>query len=166
MGDTQLTIAALAGRWNRLGLASHFLAAREPFGSFGAAALIRTLAAQIDRENCLFALDGQRVVGYVGWAVYDTDVAEKLAAGGAPPPSAQSRGKDVVWVLTAAALHPDALMALLRALRAQHPGLRMMAVRHKRDGRRVVFDRAARIGPDRGAWPRRADRPVAPDCRC
>jgi uncharacterized RDD family membrane protein YckC len=49
-----------------------------------------------------------------------------------------------VWVLTAAALHPAALLALVRTVRAQHPGMRMMGVRHKAGGKRVVFDRAAR----------------------
>jgi uncharacterized RDD family membrane protein YckC len=99
------------------------------------------LSAQIEREHCLFALEGARVVGYLGWAMFDAAVAEPFARGAPPPPNALAQGRDVTWILTAVATHPAALMALVRALRAQYPGTRLMGVRHKAGGRRVVFDR-------------------------
>jgi hypothetical protein len=157
-----LSVRRLAGRWNSLGIASHLVARLEPFASFRSADLVRTLDGQIARQHHLFALEGAlegalesglegaRVVGYLGWALYDAPVAARFAAGGAPPPDTQAHGKDVVWVLTAAALHPAALLALVRTVRAQHPGLRMMGVRHKASGKRVLFDRAAR-GPGAGS---------------
>jgi hypothetical protein len=141
---TGLSVRPLTGQWGRLGVALHFVARQEPFASFRSADLVSTLSAQIQREHCLFALDGERVVGYLGWAEYDAAVARRFAAGGAPPPNTLARGKDVVWILTAAATHDAALMALVRTLRSEHAGMRVMGIRHKPEGRRVVFDRAAR----------------------
>ena len=140
-----LTVLPLSGHLSRLGVATHFVARLEPFAGFRSADLVCTLNAQIEREHCLFALDGKRVVGYLGWALYDAAVAAPFARGGAPPPNALAHGRDVAWILTAAAVHPAALMALARTLRAQYPGMRVMGIRHKPGGRRVVFDRAARV---------------------
>ena len=142
--DAGLAVRALTGHWGRLGMALHFVARQEPFASFRSADLVSTLNAQILREHCLFALDGKRIVGYLGWAEYDAAVAQSFANGGAAPSNTLAHGKDVVWILTAAAVHDAALMALVRTLRAEHPGMRVMGIRHKGQGRRVVFDRAAR----------------------
>ena len=144
-GESGLTVRRLSGHWGRLGVALHFVARQEPFAGFRSADLVSTLNAQIQREHCLFALDGERVVGYLGWAQYDAAVAQSFALGGPPPPNALAHGKDVVWILTAAATHQAALMALVRTLRTDHPGMRVMGIRHKPEGRRVVFDRAARV---------------------
>jgi len=144
MSDS-LSISALAGHWNRLGIAAHFVARVEPFASFRSADLIGTLNAQIEREHCLFALDGKRVVGYLGWALYDAAVAAPFARGGSPPPNSLAHGSDVAWILTAAAMHDSALLTMVRALRARYPGLRVMGIRHKPGARRVVFDRAPRL---------------------
>lgn len=145
-----LTVRRLPGRWTSLGIATHFVARLEPFASFRSADLVRTLDAQIEREHSLFALDGARVVGYLGWALYDAAVAEQFARTGAPPPNALAHGSEVAWILTAAAVHPSALKAMAQALRDQYPGMRLMGVRHKPGGRRVVFNRGA-IRLD--AWP-------------
>ena len=137
-----LSVQRLPGHWNSLGLAAHFVARFEPFARFGAADLVRTLDAQIERGHALFALEGTRLVGYLGWAFYDAAVAEPFARGGPPPPNALAHGHDVLWILTMVATHPRALRALVRTVWAQHPGMRVMGVRHKADGQRVVFNRA------------------------
>jgi len=130
-----------------LGTALHFVARREPFASFRAADLVSTVNGQVQRGHYRFAVDGQRVLGYVGWALYDADVAARAAAGGHPPPtSAMTQGADVVWILTAVSTTPAAFVALVRALRAAYPDLRMMGVRHKpgphgERRERIVFDR-------------------------
>lgn len=130
-----------------LGTALHFVARREPFASFRAADLVSTVNGQVQRGHYRFALEGARVLGYVGWALYDADVAARAAAGGHPPPTpAMTQGADVVWILTAVSTTPEAFIALVRALRSLYPGARMMGVRHKaRAGRerreRIVFDR-------------------------
>lgn len=130
-----------------LGTALHFVARREPFASFRAADLVSTLNGQVQRGHYRFAVDGPRVLGYVGWALYDEDVAARAAAGGHPPPTAaMTQGANVVWILTAVSTTPAAFVALVRALRSAYPGLRVMGVRHKprADGERpgrIVFDR-------------------------
>lgn len=150
MNHAALTVGSLAGHWNRLGIALHFVGRVEPFASFRSVDLVNTLNAQIEREHCLFALEGRRVVGYLGWACYDAAVAEPFAHGGGPPPNTLAQGHDVAWILTAAAIQQSALMPMVRALRARFPGMRVMGVRHKpqaRGTRRVVFDRAPRLQP-------------------
>lgn len=139
-----LTLRPLSGRWGRLGVALHFVARLAPFANFRSTELVATLDAQIQREHCLFALRGERVVGYLGWALYDAAVAERFARGGAAPANALAHGSDVAWILTAASVDGAALMALVRALRARYPAMRVMGIRHKGAGRRVVFDRAPR----------------------
>lgn len=135
-----LSVRTVPGRWQALGVAMHFLSRREPFSRFPSAALTRTVWGQIERGHYRFALIGERVVGYIGWALYDTADAQAFAAGGPPPDDAKAQGRDVVWILTAAG--DEALLPMYRTVRALHPGLRLMGVRHKGDGRRVVFDRA------------------------
>ena len=45
--------------------------ARLPFGQWS-----RVLVGQINRGHCLFALDGEKVVGFVGWALTTKEKAE------------------------------------------------------------------------------------------
>lgn len=146
-GAPVLRVRTIERRWQALGVALHYLSRREPFSRFPSSALVRTVWGEIERGHYRFALAGERVVGYIGWALYDDADARAFAAGGPPPGDDKARGRDVVWILTAAG--QEALLPMYRAVRALHPGLRLMGVRHKRDGRRVVFDRAlhAPVGP-------------------
>jgi hemolysin-activating ACP:hemolysin acyltransferase len=140
-----ITVQKIPNMWTALGLASHFVARREPFGGFKSRELIRTLSAQMQRGHYLLALDRSekeaRVVGYVGWALYDRAVAERFAATGVPPQAELSEGGDVVWILTLAVQDRRTLSALFKAGRALYPAHRVMGIRHKADGRKVVLDR-------------------------
>jgi hypothetical protein len=137
-------IATLTPAQLALGAALHYVGRHPPFSAFRAQDLIQTVAGEIERGHYRFALDGARVVGYVGWALYDNDLADRCAAGGhPPPPPSAAQGRDVVWILTAASSSPAAFLALVKAVRALHPRLRLMGVRHKPD-RRVLFDRRPR----------------------
>lgn len=130
--------------WLALGLAAHFVAKREPFSRFPASDLIRTVSGQIHRGHYLFALDTStdpaRVVGYFGWALYDHAVAEQFAATGIPPADEMPTEGEVVWVLTAVAESRGAFIALGKGMRALYPTHRVMAIRHKADGKRVTLD--------------------------
>lgn len=140
-----ITVKKMPNQWLALGLAAHFLARRAPFENFRSGDLIRTLSTQVHRGHYLFALDGSagqseaRVVGYLGWALYDHRAAEDFSATGKPPAEELAVGGDVVWVLTAAAVERAAFFALVKAARALYPDHRIMGTRHK-DGRRVAFD--------------------------
>jgi hemolysin-activating ACP:hemolysin acyltransferase len=136
-----IQIRTMPGRYQALGVALHYLARRPPFSEFKATELVRTIDAQLDRGHCRFAVEGTTVVGYLGWALYDEADAATFARTGQPPDNSRANGHDVVWILTAAASDDGALLALIRNLRSQHAGKRIMGIRHRRPGRRVVFDR-------------------------
>ena len=145
-----LTVKKVPDLWLALGLAAHFVARRAPFNRFPAGDLIRTLSAQINRGHYLFALDTSakpaRVVGYFGWALYDHSVAERFAATGVPPSDRLATGGDVVWILTAVAENRGAFFALGKSARALYPAHRVMGIRHKANGKRIIFDQSrARI---------------------
>lgn len=141
-------IQTLPGRFQALGVALHFLARRPPFAGFTADQLVRTVDAQLVRGHARFAVEGKRVVGFLGWALYDREDALGFARTGVPPDDAKAMGRDVVWVLTAAATGPRVLLALIEELRRLYPGRRVMGVRHKPRGRRVVFDRILQPIPE------------------
>jgi hemolysin-activating ACP:hemolysin acyltransferase len=132
--------------WLALGLAAHFIGGREPFSRFPAGDLIRTLNGQIRRGHYLFALDTAaepaRVIGYLGWALYDNAVADRFIASGVPPADERATEGDVAWILTAAALDRGAFFAMAKAARKLYPDHRVIAVRHKEGGKRVRFDQS------------------------
>jgi hypothetical protein len=148
-----LEVRKIPDRWQALGLAAHFVARHEPFGRFPAGDLIRTLHAQVQRGHYLFALDTgskpARVLGYFGWSLYHHAVAERFAATGVAPSEELASGGDVAWLVTAVADSRSAFFALAKATRALYPGHRVMGIRHKRGGRRVVFDQSRMRVKDR-----------------
>lgn len=124
-----------------LGAAAQFVGQRRPFADFRAAVLIDTLRGQVMRGHYLVALEGQRLQGYIGWAMLETAVAERIARhGGAPTEAEAAAGTAVVWVQTVAATQRASLLACVNRLRTLHPGLRVMGVRHGRHGKVVIFD--------------------------
>jgi hypothetical protein len=139
-----LEVRKIADRWRALGLAAHFVAKHEPFSRFPAGDLIRTLNAQVQRGHYLFALDTSsdpaRVTGFFGWSLYHQAAAERFAATGVPPTDELTSGGDVAWLVTAVADSRPAFFALAKAARALYPNHRVMGIRHKRDGRRIIFD--------------------------
>jgi hypothetical protein len=86
------------------------------------------------------ANDPARLVGYFGWSLFHHAAAERFAATGVPPAEELADGGDVAWLLTSVADSRNAFFALAKAARALYPNHRIMGIRHKRDGRRVVFD--------------------------
>lgn len=152
-----ISVQRVPDSWMALGLASHFIARRKPFGNYRADDLIRTLDGQIRRGHYVFALDTSqkvaRVIGYLGWALYDLATAEQFAASGKPPATELADGGDVIWMLTVAADDRRALMAMTKATRALYPSHRLMGMRHKPGGRKVFFDQmpeGARHRPPNG----------------
>ncbi|MBX9699348.1 MAG: toxin-activating lysine-acyltransferase [Acetobacteraceae bacterium] len=137
-------VQQLANPMAALGAALHFLARRTPFAGFRAEVLTATVHGQIRRGHYRVALEGQRMRGYIGWAMLDTAVAERVVRGGPLPTEAEAEGGEVVWLLTVATTDRPALLALLAAGRALHPGRRVMGVRRRPNGHAVLIDR--RIG--------------------
>lgn len=147
-GGGSMDIRQVRDPYMALGIATHFLAHRAPFSRFRAGELLATLDGQIHRKHYLFAFEGPRVVGYLGWALFDEATANHLAATMQPPSNELAarfaKSGDVGWVLTAAALTPAALHALAAAAKRLHPVKYVYGVRHGSDGR--VSVRRVRAG--------------------
>lgn len=141
-----IVVRKAPGPWVALGLAANFVARHEPFSRFPAADLVRTLSGQVHRGHYHFALDDSgkpaRVLGYFGWALYDDEEAERFATTGAAPPGERASGGTVLWVMTAAAVDRAAFFTLVKATRALYPDHRVMAVRNKPTGQKVVLDQS------------------------
>jgi hemolysin-activating ACP:hemolysin acyltransferase len=141
-----MIVKKIPSPWLALGLAAHFVAKHDPFGRFPAVDLIRTLSGQVHRGQYLFALDDStkpaRVLGYLGWALYDDAEAERFAATGVPPAEERADGGSVVWITTAAADSRTAFFALVKAARALYSTHRVMAIRSKPSGKKVTFDQS------------------------
>ncbi|MFN0193773.1 MAG: hypothetical protein ACKVP5_17670 [Aestuariivirga sp.] len=128
-----------------LAAATHFLARRAPFDQFGFGPLVLSLDAQVKHKTYLFAFEGVKVVGYLGWAMLDAARAEIFAREGRIPGYDETGGDDVVWLLVAGATSKKALDAMLEAGRKRYAGKRIMGVRHKPGGRVVKFDKIIRL---------------------
>jgi hypothetical protein len=122
-----------------LAASAHFLARRKPFAGFGFGEMVLSLDTQAKNGHYLFALKGPKVTGYIGWTMLDAAVAEDFANAGRTPSAAQSNGNDVAWLLVAASETRADLNAMLKAARARYRGKRVMGVRHKPNGKKVVF---------------------------
>jgi hemolysin-activating ACP:hemolysin acyltransferase len=142
-------MALIVSQMNRpdaaLAAAAHFLARRAPFDQFGFGMMTLSLDAQVKNRTYLFAIDGVKVVGYLGWAMLDTARAEAFARENRVPRHDETGGDDVIWLLVAAAASKTALDAMLEAGRKRYAGKRIMGVRHKPGGRVVKFDKLIRL---------------------
>ena len=140
--------------WMALGLATHFVARHQPFSTFTAGDLLRTIDRQIGRQHYLFAFDTTsapaRVVGYFGWSLYSNADADQFASTGKLPDNELSEGGEVVWILTAVAESEVAFRTIVRTARKKYPDHRVMAIRHK-DGKRVIFDQSRSRVAERSA---------------
>ena len=143
-----INIAQLKRPEAALAAAVHFLARRPPFDRFGFGAMVLSLDTQVRQKTYLFALDGPKVSGYLGWIMLDTARAEAFARENRVPRFDETGGDDVAWLLIAAAADTAALKAMIAAARRRYPGKRVMGVRYKANGKRVLFDSTTRRRSD------------------
>jgi hemolysin-activating ACP:hemolysin acyltransferase len=136
----ELKILRIPDRYTALGIAAHFLARRDVFSAFKFAEMITTIDGQIERGHSRFVFRGNKLVAYVGYAVYAKADAAAFAATGSPPPPERANGNDVIWVLTLAATEDTALDAVHRALSHEFDGRRVMAIRLKPNGSRHLVN--------------------------
>lgn len=123
-----------------LAAACHFLARRKPFDTWGFGMMTLSLDTQIKQKTYLFAIDEVKVVGYLGWVMLDAARAEAFAREDRTPRFDETGGEDVAWILVAAAASRQALKLMLDAAARRYPGKRVMGVRYKPGGTRVVFN--------------------------
>jgi len=105
--------------------------ARLPFGQWS-----RVLVGQINRGHYLFAIEGEKVVGFVGWALTTKEKAEAWLTENRDIGFADSMAGEVVlingWKASSAQAHRFLVQAMRRAARDKEM---VCAKRFYRDGR-------------------------------
>jgi hemolysin-activating ACP:hemolysin acyltransferase len=129
-----------------LGVAATYVASHPPFGSYRTDKLVGSLAGQIRRGHYAFAVRDGIIVGYVGWALCQPDIAKAWIEHGQTPTFEQNREGDVVVPIIVIADDRSVLRQLAAYMRRQHGGKPYM-------GRRVLREvnavRAGRLGKER-----------------
>lgn len=135
-----IKIIRVPDRYAALGIAVHFLARRKTFDRFPFSELVATIDGQISRRHYRFAFRDNKLIGYLGYALYTTADAEAFARTGQLPPADRPGGEDVIWLLTLAATEDEAVDRFKRLVKTEFAGKRAMGVRHRANGSRHVFD--------------------------
>ena len=106
--------------------------ARLPFGQWS-----RVLVGQVNRGHCLFAMRGERVVGFAGWAITTRDRAEAWLTRNRDFSSAEGRSGDVMLINAWMADDPVVNRFLVRVVRraALQDKVAIYAKRFYQDGR-------------------------------
>jgi hemolysin-activating ACP:hemolysin acyltransferase len=137
---SKISIQRVADLNSAIGLASTYVAAHSPFGSYRADKLIGSIAGQIRRQHYAFAARDGKIVGYFGWALCSPDIAQAWLKHGQAPTYEQSNQGDVVVVIVAIADDTLVLRQLVAHLRGNYRGKIYMG---RRAGR---VDNAIRSG--------------------
>ncbi|HJN03869.1 MAG TPA: hypothetical protein QF665_01980 [Alphaproteobacteria bacterium] len=111
----------------------------------GSRPLHQQLFGQIHRGHYLFAVRGDRILGFMGWGLCDGPVAREWLEGQRQLSSDDCAGGDCVLVMTFLAAAPEVARFLARECRAAHPGRKVVFGREYTDGRErrigAVFNR-------------------------
>lgn len=119
--DTEIVCRRYPNAVYALGLALSFLAARSPFASYRAGQIVSSVTGQIRRGHYIFAMRGNRVVGYTGWGLCSSDIAERHLRGEYNPTFYDCREGDVVLLMIIASVDSTALRVMMRFMRALYP---------------------------------------------
>jgi hemolysin-activating ACP:hemolysin acyltransferase len=118
-----------------LGCATLLLSTARPFDRMRFGALARALNGQIHRGHYLFAAQGRRLVGYVGWALCTEEVGRGWAHGRYRPSHEDCLAGDCFVGLTWYGESPRITFFLMRRCRALYPGVKVFGRREYGDGR-------------------------------
>jgi hemolysin-activating ACP:hemolysin acyltransferase len=129
-----------------IGVAVSYIASRPPFGSYRADRLVGSIAGQVKRRHYAFAVRNGAVVGYVGWALCEPEVARAWIESGQPPAWDQCHQGDVVVPIVIIADDRQALRQLVTFFRKRYGGKTYLG---RRASREVNFVRRGRVGLSR-----------------
>jgi hemolysin-activating ACP:hemolysin acyltransferase len=115
--------------------AVNFLRPVDPYASYRFGGFAGTLAGQIERGHCLFAVRGNQVVGYVGWAMCTEEVARAWVEGRHTPSYEECNSGDCVVVMTWHAVSKGVVSFLARELRKVYPNRKAIFSRQYANGR-------------------------------
>ena len=132
---TTLTLGRFHDPYVALGAAVNFLRGVPAFASFDFGAFAATLAGQIERGHYFVVRDGERVVGYFGYALCDAAIAQAWMEGRHVPTFDECRGGDVIVGMTMHATSREVSAFLIRESLAQLPKGRVLFRRHYANGK-------------------------------
>lgn len=115
-----------------LGLATAYVVAHPPFGAYRADKLVGSIAGQLQRRHYAFAVRNGAIVGYLGWALCQPDVAEAWLEHGRTPSFDQCGSGEVLVLVMVVADDPAALRQLVAHVRKHHAGKTYMGRRISR----------------------------------
>ena len=129
-----------------LGIAARLLHTHAPFSNYAFGKFAMTLTGQIRRRHYVFTIRGQKIVGYVGWALCQTEVAEAWMARRATP-SAEECRDGPCWVgLTWCAEDRDVVACQASYIRELYPDKKFHGARDVGGGTTRAV-RLADLGP-------------------
>ena len=107
----------------------------EPFLHYPFGDLSATLLSQLRRRHYALTVQGERVVGYAGWALCDRDMARDWVEDRRVPTTAETLAGSTVVIMTFCALIRPAVFVQLRHIRELYPGTEFYFRRAYQDAR-------------------------------
>jgi hemolysin-activating ACP:hemolysin acyltransferase len=120
-----------------MGLAVPFAASHHPFGSYRADTLVGSILGQIRRRHYVFVVRQGTIIGYVGWALCQPDVATAWIVNGQTPTFEQCSDGDVVVPIIAIADERSALRLMVSHVRNLYGGKSYMGRRALREANAI-----------------------------
>lgn len=112
-----------------LGIAANLLRRRPPFANFNFGRMTAVLIGQIRRGHYLISFRGGTPVGYVGWAVTTTEIAERWLHEGYAPKYHECLEGDCCVLLTVFSEGRDITLHEIRQARLRYPNHRIYFMR-------------------------------------
>ena len=143
--DAPLEASRVPNPNEAFGLAVIALSGVPPFSEYDFGAFGQQLFGQIHRGHYLFAVRGDRVLGYVGWGLCEEATARAWLEGERRLSSDDCAGGACVLVMTFLAAAPEVTRFLARECRVAYPDRKVVFAREYTDGRErrigAVFNR-------------------------
>lgn len=112
-----------------LGIAANLLRRKPPFSNFNFGRMTGVLIGQIRRNHYLISFRNGQPVGYVGWAVTTTEIAERWLNEGYTPKYHECITGDCCVLLTVYSESPDITLYEIRQARRRYPNHRIYFMR-------------------------------------
>jgi hemolysin-activating ACP:hemolysin acyltransferase len=112
-----------------LGIAANLLRRKPPFSNFNFGRMTAVLIGQIRRGHYLISFRGGTPVGYVGWAVTTSEIAERWLHEGYTPKYQECIDGDCCVLLTVYSEGRDITLYEIRQARLRYPNHRIYFMR-------------------------------------
>jgi hypothetical protein len=120
-----------------LGLVIDFVGRRPPFSHFETGTLLEALGHQLRDQHHLVAFDGLKVVGYAGWMMTTTQIAEAWQRNEGGLVRRKGEDADAAVLTIVASIDKSITKRLMRGARELNPGRRAYFKRDANDTSRL-----------------------------